>query len=134
MEREGNPMTSNNPEGTKQMTETEHMPTPFQVLDCRELGRQLISISTNKPDEIIARIENKISGRPLDDGDLANAKFIVHACNNHKKVVAVLEAYIKEIEFFYELAKLHGGTVIELGQWMRLTTAKEILAEAKETV
>lgn len=27
MEREGNPMTSNNPEGTKQMTKTKHAPT-----------------------------------------------------------------------------------------------------------
>ena len=48
---------------------------PWHVLDCRQLGEQLISVATSDG-RVVCRIRNEVSKLPLDDNDLANARAI----------------------------------------------------------
>lgn len=57
-----------------------HTPGPWHILDGRIVGEQFLSIFTLHEDfPIITRIENKVSGKPIGEDDVANANLIASA-------------------------------------------------------
>lgn len=62
-----------------------HTEGKLLVLDCREVGADYISISNGSV--VIARIKNEVTGKPIDEEDLANARRLVatwNACDGIK--------------------------------------------------
>lgn len=59
----------------------EYTKEPWILLDLRQHGKERITISGGTKNTVIARIENTVSKRPIDENDDANARRIV-ACVN----------------------------------------------------
>lgn len=64
---------------------------PFSVLDSRAVGHERLTIATETAG-VIARIENLVTDKPLDEEDVANASFIAISANVWGKMLDVIEA------------------------------------------
>jgi len=94
------------------MTKSKHTPTPWN-----QNGRH---IDADKGNYLIASV------RTIDDTDMANAAFIVKACNAHDMLLNALQKCL-EAANAHECKALHSGKLHEVVQ----EYAREALAAAK---
>jgi len=62
---------------------------PLSVIDLRPKQDRL---TITDGVSVVCRIENRISGKPLNDEDVANAKLIAHLRNHAKEIIALVDA------------------------------------------
>jgi hypothetical protein len=77
-----------------------HTEGKLLVLDCREVGEDCISISNGRV--VIARIKNEVTGKQIDDEDLANAQRLVACWNEHDDLVKERDELVSMLREFFE--------------------------------
>ena len=109
---------------------TKHTPTPWVVGGRAKLGASIAPGETPRiwaPDGAIADISiHRMLGDGTSKRELANANFIVRACNAHDDLVAALEGLTR----FVEAVRCQVG--MGPGQLKRFEAAKAALTKAKE--
>lgn len=81
-----------------------HTPGPWEILDLREKGEECITIAMTTSPQALCRIRNEVSGVPLNQEDLANAKLIAAAPD--------ILAALREIRG--ELCRRHSPFVVDV--------------------
>jgi hypothetical protein len=75
----GKTMSKNESVDAASMHPIVHMPGPWVMLDLREKGEECITIAHKATPQALCRIRNEVSGIPLNEEDVANAKLIAAA-------------------------------------------------------
>ena len=61
------------------------------ILDCRRKGIERLSIVDRDTERVICRVENTVSGRPIEQDDLDHAELIVSAPDLQVRVAELKE-------------------------------------------